>query len=517
MDNTPKGWLTVQIGAIAIATTQRSPSNDEEFQYVDISSIDRSTKSIVNSQKLSGSDAPTRARRIIRTGDVLLSKTRPNLNAIAIVPESLDNQIASTGFEVLRVPVLDPRWLFYFFRTRKFIDAMVEQGQGALYPAITSSDILSHRIPLAPLGEQKTIIDKLDRMLSKIESCRKNLDKIPFTLDRFKQTILNNAISGNLTLDWRNGKDIDWKRERSIDVCEKVQSGGTPKEGFIDAAGVPFLKVYNIVNQKIDFAHKSQYITDNVHDKELLKSQAFPGDVLMNIVGPPLGKVGIVPDYYPSWNINQALVLFRPSESILSKWIYYILCSGEYISEFKKDTRGSAGQINISLSQCREFVFPVPPIEEQIEIIKRIDKLFAHAELIEKKYLKSIFSINSLINNLLEKAFSGDLTDKEEPEYEPVEILLERILKKKTQIEVQMKDMQSPEKPARSKKIQPVRNLGELAKELENLGGKALPLRLLKASGLEQDIDLYFQLLKQGRDEEKLIVPVGENMTIKLK
>ena len=156
------------------------------------------------------------------------------------------------------------------------------------------------------------------------------------------------------------------------------------------------------------------------------KSQTKPGDVLMNIVGPPLGKVAIVPDDFLDWNINQAITLFRPNQRIISKWIYYFLCSGFSIAEIIHETRGSAGQSNISLSQCRDFIFPVPPIEEQREIVRRVERLFTFAEQLEARLQAGQDLLEQLTPSLLVKAFRGELVEQD-PNNEPASVLLERI------------------------------------------------------------------------------------------
>lgn len=192
-------------------------------------------------------------------------------------------------------------------------------------------------------------------------------------------------------------------------VCGKVQSGGTPKEGF-ESCGIPFLKVYNIVNQEVCFHHRPQYVSQAVHTSALAKSRVLPGDVLMNIVGPPLGKVAIVPSIYLEWNINQALALFRPSAAIDSKWIYYFLCSGQSVEGIINETKGSAGQVNISLSQCRDFDFPVPPLAEQHRIVAKIDSLSSKS----KRAREHLDHIPRLVDKykqaVLAAAFRDELT-----------------------------------------------------------------------------------------------------------
>ena len=162
-----------------------------------------------------------------------------------------------------------------------------------------------------------------------------------------------------------------WLRTTTADACALVQSGGTPKAGFIDKPGIPFLKVYNIVEQNISFDYRPQFVAESVHKGEVRKSRILPGDVLMNIVGPPLGKVAIVPPTFPEWNANQALTIFRPSPAVISRWLYYFLCGGSSVQSVINETRGSAGQVNISLSQCRNFEISLPPVPSSDVSLRR--------------------------------------------------------------------------------------------------------------------------------------------------
>jgi len=213
---------------------------------------------------------------------------------------------------------------------------------------------------------------------------------------------------------------------RAEDACAKVQSGGTPKAGFTATSGIPFLKVYNIVNQRVDFKYRPQYVHPAVHKGELAKSRALPGDVLMNIVGPPLGKVALLTDAAPEWNINQAITLFRPSEQITTGWLYVLLCEGAAVRSVLDRTKGSVGQINISLSQCRAFEFPVPPIEEQNEIVRRVETLFAFADRLEARLTQAQTAVERLTPSLLAKAFRGELVPQD-PCDEPAAELLKRL------------------------------------------------------------------------------------------
>jgi type I restriction enzyme S subunit len=147
--NTPspqgqKGSNEVALGEMSEAhVAQDGPQGPGEFTYVDISSIDRETKRILGAKLLPSAKAPSRAKQVLKAGDVLVSMTRPNLNAVALVTPELDGAIGSTGFHVLRAKDAEAEFLFYAVQTPDFIDAMSRKVQGALYPAVRPKDVAS--------------------------------------------------------------------------------------------------------------------------------------------------------------------------------------------------------------------------------------------------------------------------------------------------------------------------------------------------------------------------------------
>lgn len=135
---------------IASVNPKRQP--ESEFWYVDISAADNTLKQIVSPQKVNGKLASVRARQVIRTNDVLVATTRPNLNAVALVPEQYDGEVCSTGFCVLRVgSELDSEYLYYFVQSAAFVNPLTDLTKGALYPAVSE---------LAPHGTCAIVLDE---------------------------------------------------------------------------------------------------------------------------------------------------------------------------------------------------------------------------------------------------------------------------------------------------------------------------------------------------------------------
>ncbi|KRG33422.1 restriction endonuclease subunit S [Psychrobacter sp. P11G3] len=196
---------------------------------------------------------------------------------------------------------------------------------------------------------------------------------------------------------------LGWEWCRLDDICDGITSGSTPpKNSFIDETGIPYLKVYNIRNQKIDFEYQPQFIEESYHSSSLKRSQLCPGDVIMNIVGPPLGKIAIIPDTYPQWNCNQAIVMFRPFISDLNKFIYTYLVSGMFLDKIA--LIGTAGQDNISVTKSRAILLPTPPLAEQLRIVAKIDELMAICDQLKEKIRQSQETQVQLTDALVDQA-----------------------------------------------------------------------------------------------------------------
>jgi type I restriction enzyme, S subunit len=236
-------------------------------------------------------------------------------------------------------------------------------------------------LPLPALSIQRQVVQTLQEVDVAITQSRQRLTRASDLIVNLRRAVLRSAVAGELSSEWRTARSLaDWQLAKASDLCIKVQSGGTPKTGWQSEPGVPFLKVYNIVNQAVDFAYKPQYVSEEVHQKTLKKSVAHPGDVIMNIVGPPLGKVAIVPDVFAEWNLNQAITIFRPGPRVLGEWLYIFLRAGLFLEDEELVTRGSAGQSNISLTQCRNLQIPVPPLDEQQHIIRIVKRMLQAAD-----------------------------------------------------------------------------------------------------------------------------------------
>lgn len=210
---------------------QSGPAAQKDFTYVDIGSVDRDAKVITEGKKLAASEAPSRARQVLKAGDVLVSMTRPNLNAVAHVPATLDGAIGSTGFHVLRSQWMAPGFLYYLVQTTEFVDAMSSAVQGALYPAVRPADIAKFRFRLPPRAEQTRIIEKLEELLGNLDAAVADLKAAQRKLACYRQSLLKAAVEGTLTAQWRTARtsSLSFPRRRESSFS------GVPAEQELDA------------------------------------------------------------------------------------------------------------------------------------------------------------------------------------------------------------------------------------------------------------------------------------------
>ena len=212
----------------------------------------------------------------------------------------------------------------------------------------------------------------------------------------------------------------EWCKVRDFSY---VASGSTPdKSAFVDD-GIPFLKMYNLKNQSIDFDYKPQYIKEEIHNGKLQRSRTEVGDLIMNIVGPPLGKLAIIPPSLPQSNFNQAAVLIRPilQKDTLVRYLFYYLSQMSEINSIQ--TRGNAGQNNISLTQCQNIRVSMPPLSEQKRIVAEIEKWFALIDDVESNKQDLLDFIKAAKSKIISLAISGKLVPQDPNDQPAIDLL----------------------------------------------------------------------------------------------
>jgi len=196
----PYGWITTYLKNIALEIKKINPNENpnDSFTYIDIASIDNK-KQIIKCPKIYlGKNAPSRARQLVKEGDILFSTVRTYLKNISIVTKEYDNQIASTGFCVLRTLSVNNKWLFYLVQTNFFLNSLNVIQRGTNYPAVRNSDILNQIIIVPPLEEQKEIVDRVEKLFSLADYIEETVNSKLEESNALRQSILKKAFEGKL-------------------------------------------------------------------------------------------------------------------------------------------------------------------------------------------------------------------------------------------------------------------------------------------------------------------------------
>ena len=198
-----EGWSVAEIGSVCLKTDNikwRDIPEDKEYTYIDLTSVDRSTKSVVEPQRIKKSNAPSRAQRLVCEDDIVFATTRPTLRRYCIITEQYDGQICSTGFCVLRPDKrkVRPSWLFLCLSTDAFYDYVEPLQTGATYPAITDKDVKGYTISLPTITEQDDIVSRLNDLNDKSNTLQENYQKTLTLCDDLKLSLLRKAFNGEL-------------------------------------------------------------------------------------------------------------------------------------------------------------------------------------------------------------------------------------------------------------------------------------------------------------------------------
>lgn len=219
-----------------------------------------------------------------------------------------------------------------------------------------------------------------------------------------------------------------WVWASAEQLCEFITKGTTPPKD-LDAGSspdIPFLRVTNLTaTGALDFTDQV-FVAAATHRGFLARSVVYPGDVLMNIVGPPLGQVSLVPEDYSEWNINQAIAIFRAVPGVSNEFLRSWLLSPSAINWLKARAKTTAGQTNLTLELCRALPVPLPEKREQVQIGEALASVLSAANEQARAIEQALKQSTAQRQNILRAAFAGQLVPQD-PADEPASVLLDRI------------------------------------------------------------------------------------------
>ena len=377
---------------------------DECFAYIDLSSIDKEFKCLIPEQvqNIPAKEAPSRARQLVELNDVLISTVRPNLNGVAYLNQNFLNATASTGYCVLRVDeALSPKFLYYWVRSKTFVEDMVKKATGASYPAVSDKTIKESKIPLPPIDQQKkiaAILDTADTYRQKTKALITKYEELTQSLflDMFGDPVANNKR---------------WKVNKLKDLSSKIHSGNTPKGGskvYVNE-GITFFRSQNV--WKNDIVYDNVAFIDEATHKSMMKSNLKHRDILITKTGrvntekSSLGRAAMYLGENDKANLNGHVYLIRLNEGVINEFVLHILTSPEYRDHIRRTCVGGIDKRQLNKEHIEDFPIITPPQEMQKQFVDRLLMIQEH----KVKLNLSLDKAEDLFNSLLQKAFKGEL------------------------------------------------------------------------------------------------------------
>ncbi|WP_260674056.1 restriction endonuclease subunit S [Comamonas aquatica] len=312
-------------------------------------------------------------------------------------------------------------YIEYFWRSKS--DFIQSIGTGTTVKGIRIEDIKNLEVPLAPETEQRRIADKLDTTLARVDALNDRLARITPLLKRFRQSVLAAAVTGKLS----DKNEIPWNFEKLKKISKRVSVGhvGVTSKYYCDKEeGIPFLRSQNIRPGRMDFSG-IVYITNEFH-RSLKKSQIIAGDLLVVRVGANRGDSCIVPKDFDG-ELNCANIVFaRPLPEFVKSRYLEIYFQSPQCQEILLGASVGGAQGVINTSVVGNIDVPLPSLQEQAEIVRRVEALFAFADRLQARLQSAQTAAERLTPALLAKAFRGELVPQD-PHDEPATELLRRL------------------------------------------------------------------------------------------
>jgi len=429
MSGLPQGWASASVGELIELNPKNESDDDAIVGFVPMPLIATNFLDQVRYEEKPWRDVK-KGYTHFADGDVLLAKITPCFeNGKAGIPTDLPNGIGagSTEYFVCRPKggLLTAKYLLAYFKTRDFLlDGETNMTGSVGHKRVPKDFLLEREIPVSPLPEQTRIADKLDALLARVDAIRARLDTIPALLKRFRQSVLAAATSGALTEEWRGGGEAEWEDATIGDVCESSFYG--PRFGKDEYTrsenGIPTVRTTDMTDDgRIEITDDTPRVA--VPADKIEKFAAKAGDLLVTRTG----SIGVMAVFDGSFVAipSAYLIRFRFKETVLPRYAFYCLMAPAGQSAMGLSTTAIT-QPNINAESIKAISISLPPIDEQAEIVRRVESLFAIADRVQAQYTTARARVDRLTPALLAKAFRGELVPQD-PSDEPASALLQRL------------------------------------------------------------------------------------------
>ena len=405
----PENWDSLRLKYLVTCNDESLSEDidpDFEFAYIDIGSVEYG-KGITQRQHMRFAESPSRARRIVREKDVILSTVRTYLKAVATIDSYSIPQIVSTGFAVLRARegkvVSD--FLNFAVLSDAFVSLIEAKSTGISYPAINASDVVEIPIPVPPIDEQNRIAEYLSNQCAKIDAVIEQTRASIEEYKKLKQAVITQAVTKGIRpnrplkdsgVEWIKEIPVDWTMERGKVLFQEIDHRSS--DGSEELL---------TVSQYTGVTPRSQKNV-NMFEAESLEGYKICeiGDIAANTMWLWAGAIG-VSRYFgvisPSYNIyRQKSGRYDPT------YLDYLLRTEPLVQHFESLSTGiRASRLRLYPQQFLCIRYPVPPMEEQKEIVCYLQVIISEMDLLIEKKLQYLGEIESYKKSLIFEYVTG--------------------------------------------------------------------------------------------------------------
>ena len=389
------------------------------FPYIEIGEIDISSGEIKNISNIEIQDAPSRAKMIVRGGDILISTTRPNRGAIVKIDEVEHLFIASTGFSIIRKITknnINNKFLFHILRQSLSLKQMEQRSSGGNYPAITQEELKNILIPNPLLEIQDKIVAKMDDAYAAKKQKELEAQRLLDSIDDYllgelgielpepeENTIKNRIFIRNLSevsgdrfdpYPYQNKfkylgnklKSMPIRVKKLKDIVSFFDYGLMPTQdyAFSDADGLPMIRVTNI--KKDGYIDMSDIKYIKFDTPRLYQKLVKANDILMVQCGNTTGKCAFVTEEYEGYTFGSFSFVIRGDRNYVDqKYLFNILSSIVVQEQLNKSLTITSVRPNTSKPDVLNFKIPLPPLEKQIEISEHITAIRNQAKQLQQQ------------------------------------------------------------------------------------------------------------------------------------
>lgn len=371
----PKNWDTIRLKYLVAYNIDSLPETTDEgyeLKYVEISDVEFGN-GIINQTPMLFKDAPSRARRRVQNGDIIVSTVRTYLKAIARVDSPPENLVVSTGFAVIHPIVIESGYCGYLFNSEHLIGEIISRSTGVSYPAINSSELVDIAIPVPPPREQHAIADYLDEKTKLIDNTIAKKRQLIQLLKEERTAMINQAVTRGLDpnvelkpsgIEWLGEVPEHWEVKKLSLVADLTRLAGYEYTAYwrpSENGEIVALRGFNIGNNKLQKLDNVERISEELSQR-LNRSRLYINDIVFPCVG-TIGNAYLVTEN-DKYHINQNIAKISPTfEADPAFLLYFLLSDICQYQVFYYNT--SDAQPSVLVGNLRKFKVPCPPVKEQ--------------------------------------------------------------------------------------------------------------------------------------------------------